>query len=166
MMRQRKPWTVQWHIGPDGTVIRQRSKGDQSHQQLYGSYATNRRVALSDLEALDERLARKQKLLGGLVVVLQGVSTVSMVGIAVGFVLALLGNDVGGLLLLVGLALLVVGFVVFGVGCGLMYVVGGDPWTDAGFESSNPVTMAAGEARAMIDAQGAVAGRQTKVTRA
>ena len=52
-----KPWTVQWHIAADGTVIRQRARGDQSHEQLYGTHATNRALGIADLEALDDRIA-------------------------------------------------------------------------------------------------------------
>lgn len=166
MSTSKKPWTVQWHIAADGTVIRQRSKGDQPHQQLFGSYATNRRVELSDLEALDEQLARDRRVIGRSVSLLLAFSVVGMAGLVVGVVLGLLGVDVGGLLLLAGIVLLVVGLIGSGAGHGLIISRWNRAWTEAGFESSNPVTMAASEARAMIAAQGAVSGSESRVERA
>jgi hypothetical protein len=164
--KSKKPWTVQWHIAADGTVIRQRSKGEQPHLQLYGSYATVRRVELSDLEALDERLDRDRRVIGGLAFLLLAFGVVSGVCLVVGVVLSWLGVDAGGLLMLVGWLLLVIGLVGSGASHGMIISRGNRAWTEAGFESSNPVTMAASEARAMIEAPGSVSGRKTRVERA
>ncbi|NIK57122.1 hypothetical protein [Kribbella shirazensis] len=161
-----KPWTVQWHIAADGTVIRQRSKGDQPHQQLYGSYTTSRRLELSDRYALDDRLARDTKFFGGFVSVLLFLSMVGVGGLVVGTVLSWLGVDAGGYLVLPGVIVFIVALIASGGTHGLMMSRWNRRWTEAGFESSNPVTMSAREAREIVAAPDAVSGRRTKVKRA
>ncbi|MFG1911824.1 hypothetical protein [Kribbella sp. NPDC048928] len=166
MSSKQKPWTVQWHVAADGTVIRQRSKGDQPHQQLYGSYTTNRQLGLADLDALDDRLARDKKVIGGYVGVLVVVIAVAFACFVGGIVLAWLGVDPARRLVLPGVIVVVVGMIAVGGGHGLMMSRWHRAWSAAGFESPNAVTMSAREAREIIDAPGAVSGRRTRVERA
>lgn len=166
MTKQKKPWTVQWHIAADGTVIRQRSKGDQAHQQLYGSYTTTRRLDLSDLDAMDDRLARDRKVFGGLVTVLLGLGVMGVGCAAVGIVLGWLGVDGAGPLVVLGVILFLVAIIGSGGFHGLMISRWHRVWAEAGFESPNPVTMSAREARDIVEAPGAMSGRKTRVVRA
>ncbi|MCH6161279.1 hypothetical protein [Streptomyces marispadix] len=166
MTRQNKPWTVQWHIVADGTVIRQRSKGDQPHEQLFGTHATNQKLELADLEALDYRIARNQRFFNVLAAVLVGVGVIDVVALAAGMVLAWVGVDAGGALVMPALLLLVGLLIAIGAAQGLMLRRFNRAWTDAGFASSNQVTMAASEARSLIAAPGAVSGRPVRVKNA
>lgn len=166
MTRQDKPWTVQWHIAADGTVIRQRSKGDQPHQQLFGSYTTNRRLEISDLDALDDRLARDKKVFGGFVAVLMSLGVVGVTCLVLGAVLSWLGVDAGGKLVLLGVVVFIVAMIASGGSHGVMISRWQRRFAEAGFESSNPVTMSGREAQTIVAAPGAVSGRQTRVKRA
>lgn len=166
MNKPKKPWTVQWHIAADGTVIRQRSKGDQPHQQLFGSYVTNRRLEISDLDALDDRLARDRRFFGGFVAVIMFLGVVGVACLAVGVVLGWLGVDAGGNLVLLGVIAFVATVIASGGSHGMMISRWQRRFAEAGFESSNPVTMSAREARVIVEAPGAVSGRQTRVKRA
>lgn len=165
-MAAKKPWTVQWHVLADGTVVRQRSKGDQPHQQLYGSYRTRRRLTISDLDALDDRLARDKKVFGAFVAVLLVLVFGGIAGLVVGAVLAWLGSDAGDPLVLSGVIVLVVGMIGVGASHGLLLSRWHRTWTEAGFESPNPVTMSAREARDRIEDPGAASGRKVRVERA
>ncbi|UYM07506.1 hypothetical protein [Solicola gregarius] len=161
-----KPWTVQWHIAADGTVIRQRAKGDQSHQQLYGTHATNRTVVLADLEALDDRIARTRRVFNALVAVLIGVAVIDVVALVVGVLLAWAGIDEGAVITLPAVLLLLGLLIATGSVHGLMISRFNRAWTDAGFASTSQVTMAASEARSLIAAPGTVSGRTVRVKRA
>ncbi|TCC39579.1 PrgI family protein [Kribbella sindirgiensis] len=166
MSSKKKPWTVQWHIGADGTVIRQRSKGDQPHQQLYGSYTTNRRLGLAELDALDYRLARDKKVIGGFVGGLLVLTAAAFACFVVGVVLGWLGVDAARRVVMPAVIVLVVVMIAAGGGHGLMMSRWHRAWNEAGFESPSPVTMSAREAREIVGAPGAVSGRRTKVERA
>lgn len=166
MTWQNKPWTVQWHIAEDGTVIRQRSQGDQPHEQLYGTLATNRRPELADLEALDDRLARNGRVFNVLTAVLAGVAVIDMAALVIGAVLAWVGVDAGGAITGPAVFLLIGLLIALGAVHSLMISRFNRAWTDAGFPSSSPVTMAASEARSLIAAPGAVSGREVRVKRA
>jgi hypothetical protein len=163
---QNKPWTVQWHIAADGTVIRQRSRGDEPHQQLYGTCATNRRPEIADLEALDDRLARHGRVFNVLSAVLAGVTVIDMVALVVGALLAWVGVDAGSAITGPAVFLLIGLLIALGAVHSLMISRFNRAWTDAGFVSSSPVTMAASEARSLIAAPGAVSGRTVRVKRA
>lgn len=166
MSSPRKPWTVQWHVGADGTVIRQRSKGDQPHQQLYGRYTTRRRLGIAELDALDDRLARDKKVIGGFVRGLVVLTTAAFACFVVGVVLGWLGVDAARYLVAPGLIVLVGAMICAGGGHGLMMSRWHRAWGEAGFESPNPVTMSAREAHEIVGAPGAVSGRRTRVERA
>jgi hypothetical protein len=166
MNKKRKPWTVQWHIAADGTVIRQRSKGDQPHQQLYGSYRTTRPLDISDLDALDDRLARDRRVFGGLVTALLGLTVVGIACAVVGVVLGWFGVEGVGWLVVLGVILFLVAIVGSGGFHGLMMSRWHRVWAEAGFESPNPVTMSARDAAGIVEAPGAVSGRKTRVVRA
>jgi hypothetical protein len=166
MRRQNKPWTVQWHIAEDGTVIRQRSKGDEPHQQLFGTVAANRRPEIADLEALDDRLARNGRVFDVLVAVLAAVAVIDMVALAAGVLLAWAGVDAGGAITGPAVFLLIGLLIAMGAVHSLMISRFNRAWKEAGFASSSPVTMAASEARSLIAAPGAVSGRTVRVKRA
>lgn len=166
MTWQNKPWTVQWHIAADGTVVRQRSKGDEPHQQLFGTLVTNRKPELADLEALDERLARNGRVFNIVAAVLATVAVLDMVALAAGAVLAWVGVDAGGAITGPAVFLLIGLLIALGAVHPLMISSFNRAWKDAGFASSRPVTMAASEARSLIEAPGAVSGRKVRVKRA
>ena len=157
----KKPWQIQWHIAADGTVIQQRSKGDQPHQQLYGRYTTNRRLELSDLYAVDERLRRDNVLFHWLTTVLLYAGYLAIAAFVVGIALGYWPGAPPGLsftLWVVSVPVLIVAGLSTGFIPGLMVRRGTRIYLDAGFESSNPITLGAHEARAMIEAPGAVSG--------
>jgi hypothetical protein len=164
--RRDKPWTVQWHIAADGTVIRQRAKGDQPHQQLYGTHATNRAVELADLEAMDDRIARTSRVFNVLVGILMGVAVVDLVALVAGVLLGWAGVDAAAAITLPAVLLLLALMITSGAMHGLMIRRFNRAWTDAGFASSQQVTMGASEARSLIAAPGAVSGRKVRVKRA
>jgi len=94
---------------------------------------------------------------------------ISMVGAAClvgGAVLSWLGVDAGGYLVLPGVIVFIVALIASGGSHGLMISRWQRRWNEAGFVSPNPVTMSAREARGIVEAPGAVSGRQTKVERA
>ena len=161
-----KPWTVQWHIAADGTVIRQRSKGEESHQQLYGTHATTRTLEIADLEALDTRIERTRRTFNVVAAVLLVVAAIDVAALAIGLVLSLAGVDAGAAIILPAILLLVVLLIASGAVQGLMISRFNRAWTDAGFESSNQVTMASSEARTLIAAPGTVSGPKVRVKRA
>lgn len=130
------------------------------------SYTTARRLELSDLDALDDRLARDRKVFGGLVTALLGLTVVGVACAAVGVALGWFGVDGAGSLVVLGVILFLVAIIGSGGLHGLMIGRWHRVWAEAGFESPNPVTMSAREARDIVEAPGAVSGRKTRVVRA
>ncbi|NDL57134.1 DUF2207 domain-containing protein [Phytoactinopolyspora mesophila] len=161
----KQPWQVQWHIGADGTVIKQRSKGEEAHEQLYGRYDVNRRLELSDLYALDERLRRHDVSFLWLSRAMLLVSGLVAVALVAGLILAfwpIAAPGVSATLLIVSVPMIVILVVSTGLISSTMVRRRKRIGRDAGFESDYS-TIAASEARAIIDAPGTVSGRKVSV---
>lgn len=159
------PWQVQWHIAADGTVIQQRSKGDKPHEQLYGRYSTTRRPELAHLYTLHEDVRRDGAFFDRLTKVLLYAVYLAIAAFVVGLALLWLSAapEASTPLLVASVPVLVIGAIGAGVIGGIMRRRFERRYLDAGFESPQRITIAATEARAMIEAPGAVSGRKVNV---
>lgn len=166
MDEQGRRWTVQWHITADGTVIRQRSRGEAEHQQVYAEHATTRPVQVGDLERIDERVARFGAFWGRVTTVLLGLLVVCGAGLVVGIVLAWSGrSDIALPLLVVSVVALVLLFCVGGYATHRVRVGVPRIYGEAGVEPGG-VTMNARDARARISAAGTVSGAPRQLANA
>ncbi|MDN5895164.1 MAG: hypothetical protein L0H93_14220 [Nocardioides sp.] len=160
------PWRVQWHIAADGTVIEQRSKGEENHQQLFQHYPTTRRVSMPEVVALQERLARSHRAYNMVLWPLLILSMALLAAALVGLGLSLFHVEVGIWLMVVGFpGFLVIRLLMSGV-TGRQISRSSDRWREEGFESHQGVTIAAREALEMIAAPGTASGPETRVKRA
>lgn len=164
-MKQKKPWTIQWHITADGTVIRQRSRGAGEHQQLFESYSTTRTPRIAELDALMEAVQRSSASGERLSKVLLYVGYAALAGLVLGVVTTWVGIDTGFLTL--G-SLAVVILLSMSTGILMRRSIGrfNRAYGEAGFESPNGVTLAGREARVLIDEPGTVSGREFAAVRA
>lgn len=164
-MEQKKPWTIQWHIAADGTVIKQRSRGSAEHQQLFQKFATTWTPKIEHLDAMEEQLQRASSSGERRSRVLLYVAYAALAGLVAGIVSTWVGIDAGFLTL--G-SLAVVVLIVLSTGVMMRTSISRHQRAhrEAGFESSNGVTLAAREARMMISAPGAVSGREFAAVRA
>lgn len=48
-------WRSQWHIAADGTIIKQWSKGEEAHQQVFQRFESTRRPDMPELVAIEEK---------------------------------------------------------------------------------------------------------------
>lgn len=164
-MAMAKRWTIQWHIAADGTVIKQRSRGDAEHEQLFQQYATTRTPTIEEIDAMEEGLRRSSASGERLSKVLLYLVYAAIAGLVLGIVLPWLGVDTGflavGSLVFVVLASMSTG-VIMRASIGRHQRA----YREAGFESPNGVTIAGREARVMIADPGAVSGRQFAAVRA
>lgn len=166
------PWRVRWHVAADGTVIQERSRGDEAHQQLFQTFSTTRPVTVAELDALSE--SWEQEITG-----LDRFSVLWWTGMAVffgafvalgGLLTHLVGDEiVPGLVVgaVAGLLLMSPAFRL--VAMLLPEDVGGSAerlWREAGLVSSSGTTMKAVEARALIRAPGSTSGVARPVGRA
>ncbi|AKU14914.1 hypothetical protein [Luteipulveratus mongoliensis] len=154
----------QWFIAADGTVLQTWPPGPDNDRLKYLRYETNRRLELSDLYALDERLdtfGTSFDRRSNAFLLLAGTGVVCLV---VAW-LVLPRFDVGST---VSIALTVVAVLML-VGMGPMARAvsrGGRSsldqiYLDAGIESSNPKVLKDRDALALIEAPGTVAGRRS-----
>lgn len=160
-----KPWTIQWHIAADGTVIQQRSRGAAEHEQLFQEFATTRTPTIEEIDAMVDRLQRSSEAGERRSKIFLYLFYVACAGFVLGIVLPWFGIEIG--LLAVGsfafilLASLSTGFMIrMSIG---RYQ---RAFREAGFESSNGVTLAAREARVKIADPGTVSGREFAAVRA
>ena len=164
-----EPWRIQWHIAADGTVIKQRSRGNESHQQLYSRYSMAREADLGEIYAMEEHLRGDSAHFTRLTRNLLYLVAVAGAALVVGLVLLAFVDGAQG----VSVVLVIAGLVVcVGAALAIMPIYRSmnqrfqRRYRDAGFESPAPVTMAASEARALNSAQGAESGRKLSVERA
>ncbi|MFD7291979.1 hypothetical protein ACFV9W_01725 [Streptomyces sp. NPDC059897] len=164
-MEQKKPWTIQWHIAADGTVIKQRSRGSAEHEQLFQQFATTRTPRIEQLDAMEEELQRASSSGERRSRVLLYLAYVALAGLVAGIVSTWAGID-AGFLTLGSLAVVVL----LGLSTGVIMRASISRYQrahqQAGFESSNGVTLAAREARMMISDPGAVSGMEFAAVRA
>ncbi|NUV70656.1 MULTISPECIES: hypothetical protein [unclassified Streptomyces] len=164
-MGQKKPWTIQWHIAADGTVIKQRSRGSAEHEQLFQQFATVRTPKIEQLDAMEEGLQRAGTSGERSSRALLHVAYVAFAGLVAGIVSSWSGIDTG-FLTLGSLAVVVL----LGLSTGVIMRASIRRYQrahrEAGFASSNGVTLAAREARTMIGDPGAVSGREFAAVRA
>ncbi|GGA60269.1 hypothetical protein GCM10011490_08060 [Pseudoclavibacter endophyticus] len=153
----------QWFIAADGTVFQSWPPGPDNDRLKYVRYTTNRRLQLSDLYALDERLNGFHSSFNRRSYVLIALAVVVVIAIAL---MWLFLPQFG-----VGTGVLVALTVVLAVMLLLMWpiaraITGGSRagfdrlYLDAGFESSEPTVLKDSEAQTLIDAPGTVAGRR------
>lgn len=166
------PWRLQWHVTADGTVIHQRSKGDEAHQQLFQRFTPVRPVTVAELDALSAAsrhemsrtttfdvlwyvglvaYAAASAVAGGVLLSRGGVNPV--LGALVGFIA---GSAVSPWVF----RYLVVPLVPDN-GDGPV----ADLWKEAGAGPPSGVTMKAAEARALIAAPGTTSGVVTRAQR-
>jgi tetrahydromethanopterin S-methyltransferase subunit F len=164
-VKQKKLWTIQWHIVADGTVIKQRSRGSAEHEQLFQRYATTRTPKIEEIDAMVEDLERSSAFGERVSNLLTYVGYVALAGLVLGVVSTWVGVDTGFLTL--G-SLAVVVFLIVSGGFMMSRSISRHQraYREAGFESSNGVTIAAREARVMIDETGTVSGREFAAVRA
>ncbi|MGW6318936.1 hypothetical protein [Streptomyces sp. NPDC055099] len=164
-MEQKKPWTIQWHIAADGTVIKQRSRGSAEHEQLFQQFATTWTPKIEQLDAMEQGLQHASASGERRSRVLLYLAYVALTGLVAGIVSAWAGID-SGFLTLGSLAVVVL----LGLSTGVIMRASISRYQrahrEAGFESSNGVTLAAREARTMISDSGAVSGREFAAVRA
>lgn len=164
-MKQKKPWTIQWHIAADGTVIKQRSRGSAEHEQLFQEFATTRTPEIEQLDAMEEERLRASASGERRARALLHLTYVALAGLAVGVVSTVVGMDTG-FLTLGSLAVVVL----LGLSAGLLIRASMSGYQRAhrevGFASSGGVTVAAREARTMISDPRAVSGREFAAVRA
>lgn len=156
------PWTVRWHIAPDGTVFQERSRGEQAHQQLFSVYPTTRRVTLGDIEAVERRVEEIGREAARLTFPVMSLGILSALVMIAGFVVGFAGHEVGLVMIVLGLA---------GVSAApylLRFLVrrsgpDEDPWADAGFDKRGiGVTIASGQAREWLRDPRTVSGPATR----
>ncbi|HEY9410153.1 MAG TPA: hypothetical protein VIP77_11290 [Jiangellaceae bacterium] len=164
-MATAKRWTIQWHIAADGTVIKQRSRGDAEHQQLFQRYATTRTPTIEEIDAMEVGLRRSSASGERLSKVFLYLVYAALAGIVLGIVLPWVGVDTG-FLAAGSLAFVVLAAMSTGVILRASISRHQRAYRDAGFESPNGVTLAAREARVMIDDPGAVSGQKIAAVRA
>ncbi|MFG3252698.1 hypothetical protein [Streptomyces sp. NPDC048172] len=164
-MEQKKPWTIQWHIAADGTVIKQRSRGRAEHEQLFQEFATERTPKIEQLDAMEEGLQRASASGERRAKVFLYVSYVAFAGFVAGIVSTWAGVDTGFLMLGSLAAVVLLGL---STGVIIRASIGRHQRAhrEAGLASSNGVTLAAREARTMISDPGAVSGREFAAVRA
>lgn len=153
----------QWFIAADGTVIQSWPPGPDNDRLKYVRYSTNRRIELSDLYALDERIDRFWDSLNRRSRVLLLVIALDVVGIVLAWlILPRFGVSTNVMLVLTAVSALLL----FLAGPITRAISGGSRagfdqiYLDAGFESSVPKVLKDGEAQAIIEAPGTVSGRQ------
>ncbi|MGW7349844.1 hypothetical protein [Streptomyces sp. NPDC054784] len=164
-MKQKQPWTIQWHIAADGTVIKQRSRGSAEHEQLFQEFATTRTPKIEQLDAMEEELRRASASGERRAGVLLQLTYVALAGLVVGVVSTLVGIDTA--FLTVGS---LAGVVLLGLSSGVLMRASMSrhqrAHREVGFASSGGVTLAAREARTMISDARAVSGREFAAVRA
>ncbi|KRF14169.1 hypothetical protein [Nocardioides sp. Soil796] len=154
----------QWFIAADGTVLQTWPPGPDNDRLKYLRHDTNRRLELSDLYALDERLDDFQSTFARRSNVLLVVAGIAVVGVVVAW-LVLPRVGVGTTVTLAVTAVCVLLFL--GMGPLARAVSGGGRasldqiYLDAGIVSSNPKVIKDHEALALIEAPGTVAGRKS-----
>ncbi|MEU4314841.1 hypothetical protein [Nocardia sp. NPDC024068] len=164
-MAMAKLWTIQWHIAADGTVIKQRSRGNAEHEQLFQRYATTRTPTIEEIDTLEDRLQRSSASGNRLSKVLLYLVYAAGAGLVLGIVLPWIGIDTG-FLALGSIVFVVLASMSTGVILRISISRHQHAYRDAGFESPNGVTLAAREARVMIADPGAVSGREFAAVRA
>lgn len=114
---------------------------------------------------MQERLRRSSVSAERLSRVLLYPGYVAVLGLVLGIVLPLLGIETG-FLALGSLAFVIIAGITAGVVLRTSNTRFQDAYREAGFESSNGVTIAGGEARLMVADPGAVSGREFAAVRA
>lgn len=167
VMSAKKPWTVQWHIAPDGTVFKQRSRGDQEHQQLFQTFGVRDDVTVEGLDAMDERISKNSKFFLTLVIGLIAVGITALVSLLGSFTLPWFGvsERVAGSILIVSVVVFVLITMTSGGLVGWSISRATRICQDAGLESPNGVTLSAREARAMIADPRTTSGRKVASVR-
>ena len=166
-MSAKKPWTVQWHVAADGTVFKQRSRGDQEHQQLFQTYETHSSVAVEDLDAMDERLKKSTSLFFSLTMVLVVVAGIAAVSLVLSLFLPWLGvsENAAGVVLIGSVVGLVLAVTIAGGVIGWSMSHHQRIYKDTGLASPNGVTLPAREARAMVADPRTSSGRKVASVR-
>ncbi len=165
----KRPWLIQWHVAADGTVIKQRSRGNDPNQQLYSRYPMARKPELSQLYAMEEKLRSDSAYFTRLTRVMLYVFYLAGAALVAGLILMTFVDGTSS-----WSVILVVAAVV--VCCGLALAIMPvhramntrfqSRWREAGFDGPAPVTMGASEARQLIAAPGTESGSQLSVERA
>ncbi|WP_335986177.1 hypothetical protein [Glycomyces sp. MUSA5-2] len=157
-----------WHVTADGTVVKSYPKArDHSDPRReapqglqYLRYATARPVALADLQAMDERVARSMAAFGRLTMATLVVGVLGIAGVLAGWiVLPLLGaDDAAGTVFFVSVPLLAVGVLALVIVPGAMRGSANRAGAAAGLAPSPAQVVKEPEARALIEAPGTVSG--------
>lgn len=101
-------WTSRWHITANGEVIRQWTHNGEAGHHVYRRFDSTRRPKLTELAALDERVASFGQTWGRLTAVLALLGGLGILGVIVGlFVLPSFGVP-GGIALAVGVTSVVI----------------------------------------------------------
>lgn len=165
-MEKAKRWTIQWHIAADGTVIKQRSRGDAEHEQLFQRYAITRTPTIEEIDAMEEGLRRSSASGERLSKALLYLLYAAIAGFVLGIVLPWVGVDDTGFLVLGSLAFVVLAGMSTGVILRASISRHHRAYREAGFESPNGVTLAGREARVMLADPGTVSGQEFAAVRA
>lgn len=165
----KKPWQIQWHVAADGTVVKQRSRGIEPHQQLYSRYAMTRKADLGEIYAMEGRLRDDSAHFTRLTRMLLYLVYLAGAALVVGLILLFFVDGASGFSTILVIASLVVCVAAVLTVMPIHRTMNQRfhrRYREAGFESPAPVTMAASEARSLIAAPGTESGRQLSVERA
>lgn len=154
----------QWFITADGTVLQSWPPGPDNDRLKYVRFDTTRRLELSDLYALDERLEGFNSSFNRGSAALLVLFVLDILGLLVVW-LVLPRFDVGDDVTYALTAVLVLALL--GGGSVIKKVSGGsrakfeEIYLEAGFRSSVPHVIKDSEAQQLLDASGTVAGRRS-----
>lgn len=155
----------QWFIAADGTVFESWPPRSDSDRLKYVRYSTTRRLELSELYALDERLeafkSTSERRSNVPLVLLALIVLVAIAVVLMWLFLPQVGVDTWALVVVTAVLAIMAVFAVPFAGV----VMGSRAaferiYRDAGFETSVPTVLKDREARALIDDPGTVAGRR------
>ncbi|MFB9660974.1 hypothetical protein ACFQS3_15505 [Glycomyces mayteni] len=157
-----------WHVAADGTVLKSYPKAldhtdtrrEPPQGLKYLRYATERPVALADLQAMDERVARSMAGFGRLTAVTLVAGVLGIAGVLAGWiVLPLLGApDAAGVTFVVSVPLVAAGFLALVIVPGAMRGSVKRAGAAAGLAPDPAQVVKEPEARAVLDAPGTVSG--------
>ncbi|MGO1974682.1 MAG: hypothetical protein ACTH2Q_17130 [Propionibacteriaceae bacterium] len=152
-MADASAWRSRWHIVADGTIIKQWSKGEEVHQQVFRRFESTRRPDIADLVAIDEKGDRFGTSWGRVTSGMLWLGALAVIGVLSGlFILPLLGaGAVLSMTVLIASAAVIVIISIAAVFIGVRLRTGvPQHYADAGIEVNSGETMAATEARAKI----------------
>ena len=146
-------WRSQWHIVADGTIIKQWSKGEELHQQVFRRFTSTRRPEIADLVAIDAKGDRFGTFWGRITSGMLGLGVLAVLGVISGLILLpLIGADAAvSMAVSIASAAVIVIIAIAAVFIGVRLRTGiPQQHADAGIDVNSAVTMAATEARAKI----------------